>query len=70
MIRPFATTGLMVAGQPWSGNYSVGKETWVTAQVTQFVQPGWQFLDGAGDAGDGNAWDHGDWAGPESTCTG
>src|SRR6266581_788163 len=27
---PFATTGLMVAGQPWSGNYGVGKNTWVT----------------------------------------
>ncbi len=44
---PYATVGMMVAGQPWSGNYSVGENTWVTAQVTQFAQPGWQFLDGA-----------------------
>jgi hypothetical protein len=44
---PYSTTGLMVAGQPWSGNYSVGLSTWITAQVTQFTQPGWQFLDGA-----------------------
>jgi hypothetical protein len=44
---PYPTTGLMVAGQPWSGNYSVGADAWVTAQVTQFAQPGWQFLDGA-----------------------
>ncbi|HEX4472423.1 MAG TPA: NPCBM/NEW2 domain-containing protein [Nocardioides sp.] len=44
---PYATVGMMVADQPWSGNYSVGQNTWVTAQVTQFVQPGWQFLDKA-----------------------
>ncbi len=44
---PYSTVGLAVANQPWSGNYSIGMNTWVTAQVTQFVQPGWQFLDGA-----------------------
>lgn len=42
---PFPTVGLMVAPQPWSGNYSVGKSLWVTAQITQFTQPGWRFLD-------------------------
>jgi len=44
---PYATVGLAVANQPWSGNYSLGINTWVTAQVTQFAQPGWQFLDNA-----------------------
>jgi hypothetical protein len=44
---PYNTVGLMVANQPWSGNYSVGKQTWVTAQTTQFTQPGWQYIDGA-----------------------
>jgi len=44
---PYPTVGLMVAGQPWSGHYSVGKSLWATAQVTQFTEPGWQFLDGA-----------------------
>jgi hypothetical protein len=44
---PFPTVGLMVASQPWSGNYSVGKSLWATAQVTQFTQPGWHFLNGA-----------------------
>ncbi|MGI8589687.1 MAG: NEW3 domain-containing protein [Nakamurella sp.] len=44
---PYATVGMSVAGQPWSGNYSIGINTWVTAQVTQFVQPGWHFLDNA-----------------------
>ena len=44
---PYPTTGLMVAGQPWSGSYSVGKSLWATAQVTQFSQPGWIALKGA-----------------------
>lgn len=42
---PYPTTGLMVAPQPWSGHYSVGKSLWVMAQVAQFTQPGWRFLD-------------------------
>ena len=42
---PYATVGLMTAGSPWSGNYTVGANTWATAQVTQFAQPGWKFLD-------------------------
>ena len=44
---PYPTTGLMVAGEPWSGHYSVGQSLWVTAHVTQFAQPGWQFLNNA-----------------------
>jgi len=44
---PYNTVGLMAANQPWSGNYGVGKQTWVTAHTTQFTQPGWQYLDGA-----------------------
>ena len=44
---PYSTVGMMVADQPWSGNYSVGQNTWVTAQVTQFAQPGWQFRNSA-----------------------
>ncbi len=42
---PYPTVGLMVSAQPWSGSYSVGKSLWTTAQVTQFTQPGWLFLD-------------------------
>src|SRR5207244_3068904 len=38
---------LMQADQPWSGWYHLGKSIWVTAQTTQFVQPRWQYLDGA-----------------------
>jgi hypothetical protein len=41
---PYNTDGLVLASQPWSGAYSVGESLWATAQVTQFTQPGWQFL--------------------------
>jgi O-glycosyl hydrolase len=44
---PYPTDGMMVANSPWSGNYSTGTNMWVTAQVTQFTQPGWQFIDSA-----------------------
>ncbi len=44
---PYNTVGLMAANQPWSGNYSVGKQTWVTAHTTQFTQPGWQYINAA-----------------------
>jgi O-glycosyl hydrolase len=44
---PFDTVGLIWAHQPWSGWYSVGATTWVTAHVTQFATPGWTFIDSA-----------------------
>jgi hypothetical protein len=37
--------GLLAANQPWSGHYVVDKEIWTTAHLTQFVQPGWRYLD-------------------------
>ncbi|MEU7873434.1 ricin-type beta-trefoil lectin domain protein [Dactylosporangium sp. NPDC049140] len=42
---PWATTGVAVAQQPWSGYYSLGKSAWVMAQTTQFTAPGWRYLD-------------------------
>ncbi|MFE5588464.1 galactosylceramidase, partial [Kitasatospora sp. NPDC056531] len=45
---PYAGAGLMGADQPWSGNYTVGRDIWVMAHTTQFAQPGWQYLDSAG----------------------
>ncbi|MET8039329.1 ricin-type beta-trefoil lectin domain protein [Micromonospora sp. NPDC005215] len=44
---PWATTGVAVAQQPWSGAYSIGKNAWVMAQTTQFTAPGWRYLDGS-----------------------
>jgi O-glycosyl hydrolase len=44
---PFATVGLAVAPSPWSGAFRLGKETWAIAQVSQFTQPGWKFIDQA-----------------------
>jgi hypothetical protein len=43
---PYDGDGLMLANEPWSGHYYVGKSIWVCAHTTQFVQPGWQYLDG------------------------
>jgi hypothetical protein len=44
---PYPTDGLIQANQPWSGSYSVGKQLWVSAQMTQFTAPGWTYLDSA-----------------------
>ncbi|MDD1063441.1 NPCBM/NEW2 domain-containing protein [Streptomyces cocklensis] len=44
---PYSTVGLATAGSPWSGNYTIGTSTWATAQVTQFTEPGWKFIDSA-----------------------
>ncbi|WP_333770571.1 ricin-type beta-trefoil lectin domain protein [Streptomyces sp. IBSBF 2435] len=44
---PYATVGLATAASPWSGHYGIGENTWATAQVTQFSQPGWKFIDSA-----------------------
>jgi hypothetical protein len=43
----YSDQGMSIASQPWSGNYHIGKTTWVTAQTTQFTQPGWHYLDSA-----------------------
>ncbi|HEY0537513.1 MAG TPA: ricin-type beta-trefoil lectin domain protein [Actinoallomurus sp.] len=44
---PYNTVGLATAASPWSGNYTIGANTWATAQVTQFTRPGWKFIDSA-----------------------
>ena len=44
---PFDTVGLMLANQPWSGDYTVGRALWATAHTTRFTRPGWRYLDAA-----------------------
>lgn len=44
---PYNTVGLATAASPWSGDYTIGANTWATAQVTQFTRPGWKFIDSA-----------------------
>jgi hypothetical protein len=44
---PWETMGLVWTNVPWSGWYEIGLQTWATAQVTQFTQPGWSFVDSA-----------------------
>ncbi|MET8629140.1 ricin-type beta-trefoil lectin domain protein [Kitasatospora sp. NPDC004669] len=43
----FSTDGMSIANEPWSGNYTIGKTTWVTAHTAQFTQPGWHYIDSA-----------------------
>ncbi len=44
---PQENRGLITADQPWSGSYSVDAMTWAIAQFTQFVQPGWTYVNTA-----------------------
>lgn len=44
---PQENRGLITADQPWSGHYSVNAMTWAIAQFTQFVQPGWTYVNSA-----------------------
>jgi galactosylceramidase len=39
--------GPLRADEPWSGHYTVFPSLWAIAHTTQFVQPGWKYLDDA-----------------------
>ncbi|GAP72981.1 galactocerebrosidase [Candidatus Symbiothrix dinenymphae] len=38
-------SGLMRAKTPWSGHYEVEPGLWAIAHTTQFVEPGWNYID-------------------------
>ena len=40
-------TGFLTAREPWNGRYEVFPALWCVAHLTQFVEPGWKFLDRA-----------------------
>lgn len=44
---PHAGEGLMLADEPWSGRFTVGKSIWAVAHTAQFAKPGWQYIDNA-----------------------
>lgn len=44
---PAENKGLIWADRPWDGYYHVNPLTWVIAQTTQFVPPGWKHVGGA-----------------------
>jgi hypothetical protein len=38
-------SGLMTANSPWSGYFDIQPAIWAVAHTTQFVDPGWYYLD-------------------------
>ncbi len=40
-------SGIMTANSPWSGYYDVEPAVWSVAHTTQFVEPGWKYIDSA-----------------------
>jgi galactosylceramidase len=44
-VLPLPDSGPMKAKEPWSGHFEIQPALWSVAHTTQFIQPGWQYLD-------------------------
>jgi len=44
-VLPLPNSGPMKAKEPWSGHFEIQPALWAVAHTTQFIQPGWQYLD-------------------------
>lgn len=42
---PYTYKGILAAAHPWSGYYKIEPSLWVVAQFTQFIAPGWHYID-------------------------
>jgi galactosylceramidase len=42
---PYTYKGVIAAAHPWSGYYEIDAGLWVTAHFTQFIFPGWYYID-------------------------
>lgn len=50
---PFNFKGILTAVWPWTGHYEIEPGLWMIAHFTQFIKPGWKFIDsGCGCDGD------------------
>jgi galactosylceramidase len=45
---PALRSGVVTANTPWSGTFQLAPTLWAVAHITQFAEPGWRCLDGAG----------------------
>lgn len=44
---PYTCKSILLADNPWTGHYDIQHGLWVVAQFTQFIQPGWNYIDSA-----------------------
>nr|WP_319776835.1 hypothetical protein [uncultured Sphaerochaeta sp.] len=44
---PYTCKSILLAANPWTGHFVVQAGLWVVAHFTQFIHPGWVFIDSA-----------------------
>ena len=53
---PYTYKGVIAAAHPWSGYYEIDKGLWITAHFTQFIEPGWVYLNSGCSSGTDNSY--------------